>query len=214
MAVVQNYKKVTFPQLIGDMTGEGSILKDIECNAVAHGFFKALGKRLQNGEGLISEYLIIDHSISGVFNDEEDQFDPERHQINVNIRLGSFLAAMVANTPVQKIKSSRKMPVLEQFRDLKTKTVNDRITPGSFAEISGSELKIEDPDDVQQGIFFIDSAGAEVRVAEISNNIPSKLLIEIPDALKKGEYALEVRSVWRNTKQLRKGRLAETLVVA
>ena len=214
MAVVQDTKKCSISNIIDDITGEGSILKETECSAVLHAFFRALGKRLQNGEGFISEYLLLDRSISGVFTSRDDSFDPARHQINANLRLGSMLATMAEQTPVHKVPTVKKLPVLESVRDLKTKTFNDRITPGSFAEINGRELKIGDLNDPQQGVFFIDANGVETRVNEVSNNYPSKLTVEVPDGLNTGEYRLEVRTVRRTTKKLRRGNLNETLVVA
>lgn len=173
-----------------------------------------MGKRLQNGEGFVSEYMLIDRSISGVFTDDADYFDASRHQVNANVRLGSTLATMAEQTPVQKIPAIKKLPVVEQLRDLKSKTFNDRITPGSFVEVMGSDLKIGDMTDAQQGVFFIDTKGAETRVVEIANNYPSKLTVEVPESLKKGEYRLEVRTIIRSTKNLRIGKLNETLVVA
>ncbi len=193
---------------------EGSILKPTECNAVINATFRALGKRLQRGEGFISEYLLIDRSISGVFTDDDDRFDSERHQVKANVRLGSTLAKIAEQSPVQKVLTIKKLPVLESFRDLKSKTFNDRLTPGSFAEITGTDLKISDLNHPEEGVFFIDQKGVATRVADVSNNYPGKLTIEVPDSLKRGEYTLEVRSVRRGTKTLRKGRLNETLVVA
>ena len=213
MAVVQDTPKCTTQDLVEDITGEGSILKPTECNAVINAVFMALGKRLRQGQGFISEYLLIDRSISGVFTDDADRFDPERHQIKTNVRLGSTLAKLAEQSPVKKVPAIKKLPVLENFRDMKSKTLNDRLTPGSFAEIHGKDLKINDPDNPDEGVFFIDRQGKASRVAEVSNNYPSKLTVEVPDKLPAGEYFLEVRTVRRNTKTMRTGRLNETLVV-
>ncbi len=220
MAIVQDTKKCTLDDLVQDVTGTGSILKETECNAVMPAIFRALGKRLQNGEGFISEFLVIDRSISGVFTNEEDYYDSERHQINTNVRLGSTLAKMAGQSEVKKVPAIKKQPLPESFRDLKSKTYNDLVTPGQFAEIIGKDLKINgldkltDLDNNVEGVFFTDSKGVETRVKEIANNLPGKLTIEIPDSLKKGEYTLEIRNIRRGTKTLRKGRLNETLVVA
>lgn len=214
MAIVQDTVKCTTQDLVNDITSEGSILKPTECNAVIAATFRALGQRLQKGEGFISEFLLIDRSISGVFDNDDDRFDPERHQIKANVRLGSTLAKMAEQSPVKKVLTIKKLPVPETFRDLKTKTFNDRLTPGSFAEIVGKDLKIDDLDNPEEGVFFIDQGGTVTRVADVANNYPGKLTIEVPDTLSKGEYTLEVRTVRRGTQTLRKGRLNETLVVA
>lgn len=213
MAMIQNSQKCNIGNIIVDITGEGSILKETESVAVTHAVFKALGKRLACGEGFQSEYLVIDHSISGVFTSEDDQFDPKRHAVNVNVRLASTLRDMTSNIPVQKVKSTTPMPTLEQVYDHWTQTKNDVITPKSSVDIQGINLKIGDLDDPQQGIFLTDGKSIEVRIDRISLNQPKKLVFSVPEGLKKGDYTLIVRTVLRGTKKLREGRLNQTLVV-
>ncbi len=72
MAVVQDSEKVTVEELIKEVTVPGSILKETECVAVFHAILKALGKKLHEGKGFTSEYLVLDHSIKGVFTSEDD----------------------------------------------------------------------------------------------------------------------------------------------
>ncbi|MCW9708974.1 DUF4469 domain-containing protein [Fodinibius salsisoli] len=49
------------------------------------------------------------------------------------------------------------------FRDIETDTRNDQLTPGGMAIVSGRHLKIE-PDDSQQGVFFISPDGTKTPV--------------------------------------------------
>lgn len=213
MAMIQNSQKCKIPDIVEDITVAGSILKETECVAVIHATFKALGKRLARGEGFQSEYLIIDHSISGVFTNEDDQFDPKRHAVNVNVRLASTLREMTSKIPVNKVKSTTPMPTLEQVYDHWTQTSNDVITPKSSVDIQGVNLKIGDAEDPQQGIFLADARNAEVRIDRISLNKPKKIVFSVPENLKKGDYTLTVRTIMRGTKKLREGRLNQVLVV-
>jgi DNA-binding domain len=105
-AIVQDEEKVTVEELIERITGAGSILKETESVAVLHAIFKALGKVLQEGKGFTSDYLVLDHSIKGVFTNAEDSFDPNRHQVCVNVRLGSAMRQMAEGVAVTKVKSS------------------------------------------------------------------------------------------------------------
>ncbi len=214
MATVQDNEKCTIDELIEEITGDGSILKDTECKAVSHALFRALGKQLKAGKGFTSEYLIIDHSISGVFTNEEDNFDPKRHQVNINLRLGSLLREAVQGIKVEKVKSSIPMPVLKACYDHWSQTYNDVITPRGSVDITGEQLKIGDLDDPEQGIFLIDSKQAATRIDRVAQNMPKKLVFSVPDTLKKGDYTLEVRTLMKGTNKLRTGKLNQTLVVA
>jgi Domain of unknown function (DUF4469) with IG-like fold len=95
-----------------------------------------------------------------------------------------------------------------------SQTSNDQITPRSSVDLHGENLKIGDMEDSQQGIFLIDSSGEETQADRTSHNAPKKLVFSIPETLAKGNYTLEVRTILRGTKNLRKGRLNEVLVVA
>lgn len=213
MAVVQDSEKVTVEDLIEEITVPGSILKETECVAVFHAILKALGKVLHEGKGFKSEYLVLDHSIKGVFTSEEDVFDPNRHEVSINLRLGSVLREMTRDIPVSKVKASVPVPVLERVYDHWTETVNDQITPRSSVDILGENLKIGDQEDPEQGIFLIDSKNTEIRATRMAQNTPKKLIFSVPEEVTKGSYTLEIRTILKNTTKLRRGRLNETLVV-
>ena len=214
MAVVQDSEKVTVEELIKDVTVPGSILKETECVAVFHAILKALGKKLHEGKGFASEYLVLDHSIKGVFTSEDDTVDPNRHQVSVNVRLGSTLREMTKTVPTTKIKASVPVPVLERVYDHWTQTTNDQLTSRSSVDLVGEFLKIGDLEAADQGIYLIDSKGVETKVDRVSLNTPKKLVFSVPENLKKGNYGLEIRTKLKNTSKVRRGRLNETLVVA
>lgn len=212
-AIVQDAEKIGIDDLIDDVTTEGSILKRTECVAVVHAVFMALGKQLKKGKGFTSDYLVLSHSIKGVFDNQEDSFDPKRHQICVNVRLGSALRQMSEGVEVLKVKSTVPVPVLDKVYDHWTQTENDQLTPRSSVDLYGENLKIGDMNNPEQGIFLIDSKGEEVKVDRLTLNQPKKLVFSVPETLKKGNYSLEIRTVMRNNKNLRVGRLNEVLVV-
>jgi hypothetical protein len=213
MGLVVESEKVTIEQLVAMIVVQGSILKKTECNAVIYEFFEKLAQCLAEGKGFTSEYLIIDHSISGVFTNEDDVFDPARHQVNVNTRMGSELKGIIKDIKLQKVKTTTPMPVVGQVRDMVTDTYNSDITPKGSLHIYGENLKIGNPESAEQGVYFIDSKNVEYK-AGLRINKPKTLEVVIPETLKKGEYTLEVRTVIRNNATLKKGRLNETLVVS
>ena len=82
---------------------------------------------------------------------------------------------------------------IAEVNDLRTGSVNDLLTPGRNARISGGKLKVEG-DDPSCGVYFVneeDASRVKVDKADIVENLNAHLLIVIP-ALASGTYRLEV----------------------
>jgi hypothetical protein len=89
--------------------------------------------------------------------------------------------------------------------DLRTRSVNDLLTPGRNAKISGGKLKVEG-DDPSCGVYFENEAdGTKVKVdpADIVENLNAHLLIVLP-ALPPGAYRLEVTTQYTSGSSLLK----------
>jgi len=66
-AVAQPLENYKIEDIVRQITGRGSILKDTECIAVIHDFFRVIGENLVEGKGFTSEYFRIFPSIAGKF---------------------------------------------------------------------------------------------------------------------------------------------------
>ena len=215
MAMVQNRRQKTVKDIVDQMTGRGSILKSTECNAVIQDTFRVIMENLLEGYGFTSEYLSLEPSVSGVFVDENDRYDPARHQVELNLRLGAPFKETLAKVPVAVVPHNIPMPVIKQVFDRKSKTTNQLLTPGHVLDITGELLKIEDEADANQGVFLINTQKAEeVKVDYFYQNTPKALQVEIPDNLKKGTYRLEVRTAVYKIKEVRTGFAPFTLTVS
>jgi hypothetical protein len=205
-AMVQNRKKKRIKDLVDQITGPGSILKDTECVAVVDALFKAIAKNLTEGYGLQTEYFSFVPEVSGVFEDENDRFDPARHEVTLGLRLGTPMKEALQKVKVTVIPHDTPMPVIKKVFDRKSKSTNDIITPGHALDIEGDLLKIIDEADVDQGVFLINpQKGEEVRISYFYQNTPKLLEVELPDTLKKGTYELEVRTHVNKANELRTG---------
>jgi hypothetical protein len=88
-----------------------------------------------------------------------------------------------------------------EVTDLRTGSVNDLLTPGRNAKISGGKLRVEGTDPAY-GVYFVnEQGGARVKVdpADIVENVNAHLLIVIP-ALPAGTYRLEVTTLYTGSK--------------
>ena len=164
------------------------------------------------GHNITTPLFNINESIAGVFSSEEESFTPGKHQVKINITPGVRLKEIRDQIKTERVMLISPTPTPSSFHDVTTDTKNEFITPGSVGELSGSRLKI-DPDDPQQGVFLIAQNGTEFRAMIYIRNKPANLIFMIPTDLAAGEYALEVRSIFQNTKSIKTGRLPIDLTV-
>lgn len=212
-AQVQNNPRLTVEEVVEKMTVEGSILKKTECNAVIKAFLQEITRNIGQGIGFTSEYFTLYHTISGVFVNAKDEFDPERHQININLFRNTEMRRAVEKIITKKLQNVVPVPELIELYDYASDSTNQQITPGSTAELSGELIKIENPEAMEQGVFFIHSSGTAYRVERIRNNTRGKLTFMIPGGMKKGEYSLEVRTTISGSKEIRKGTMKMLKVI-
>ena len=206
MAQVQNRQQLTTAAVVKQITGKGSILKSTECNAVINDLFEAIADNLRQGHGFTCDYFSLEPSVSGVFVNDEDRYDPKRHQVELNLRLGSPLKKALAEMEVKVLPHNTPVPTIKKVFDRKSKTTNEQLTPGYTLDITGDLLKIEDETAAEQGVFLVNTQRAEeVKIGHLFLNVAKTLEVELPDNLKKGTYRLEVRTAVYKVKEVRTG---------
>lgn len=205
----QTNKKIE--DIIGQITKPGSILKQTECVAVIHDFFRAISENLVEGTGFVSEYIRIQPSISGVFDGHDDQFDGQRHQKQISVSATSVLKSAISKLKLEKVSPNVRTPEIESVYDLKSQKLDGPLSPGHMIEIRGTRLKVN-MDQPDEGIYLI-SNGAATRLEFIHSNLPSTLSAMLPEGLTAGDYTLEVRTRLAGNSNLFTGVFTKTLSV-
>ena len=169
---------------------------DINTSAMEHAvelFHKEMGYRLCDGFSVNTSWYNASVHIKGVFNSPTEHFDPAKHTVAVEFRQGVELRRELAMVGVDILGKADSGFFIAEVLDARTRSVNDQLTPGRNAKISGGKLKVEG-DDPSCGVYFVnDTDGTRVKVdaADIVENFNTYLLIIIP-ALAAGSYRLEV----------------------
>jgi hypothetical protein len=213
-AVVVNKTVSTVKDIVKQITGEGSILKETECNAVIEAFLKRIGINLAEGISFQSEYFSVGIGISGVFINDKDKFDATRHFIYPNLNPGKPWKESLAEAKLERVTTEENKPRPDSIVDMKSKTNDQTLSPGGMAELQGQMLKIDEtsPD---EGIFIVsENGGGETKVSYLYMNYPKSLQFEIPESLTTGTYKIQVRNRSHNGKSLRIGILEYSLNVA
>ncbi|HUW83231.1 MAG TPA: DUF4469 domain-containing protein [Phycisphaerae bacterium] len=81
--------------------------------------------------------------------------------------------------------------------------------------MTGNRLKF-DPNEADEGLYFVADASGETKVSTVQKNKPSQLVFLVPAGLAAGTYHLEVRARMgsgTSARELRMGRLDSTLTV-
>lgn len=146
----------------------------------------ANGKSLVDGVG---QYLL---NLSGSFEGESPRFDPEIHKTGVTFTPGKALLDALKDIDFNLNKATTG-PVINQVTDVRTQSVNQRVTPGKNIIITGANLLIKG-DNPANGIFFTkDEPGATPVKAEFfSRSTVSEQIVEVPEGLADGQYKVSV----------------------
>ena len=191
---------------------QGSTVTRTDCIAVLEGAVTAVQNMLLEGArvnfgGLFDLYP----KIKGKFNSITDHYDPARHKIDIGATPGSRVRKYVReNAAVGKLETVLPKPLVLEYSDLGSSTVNTTITPENIGTLKGSRLAFNSAD-ATEGVFIIDaSSGDEMKVTALQKNKPSELVFMIPSFNYMSVY-IEVRKHFSIEGELRSGRLDYTL---
>jgi hypothetical protein len=169
---------------------------DINAEAMEHAvelFHKEMAYRLCDGFSVNTGWYNASIHIKGVFTSPTEAFDPAKHTVSVEFRQGAELRKELSMVSVDIMGKAESGFFIAEVADLRTGSVNDLLTPGRNAKITGGKLKVEG-DDPSCGVYFVNEAdGSRVKVdeADIVENVQGHLLIVTP-TLPAGTYRLEI----------------------
>jgi hypothetical protein len=211
-AQVTSYESVSENDIFELMTRKGSGITTAEAKANYQEIIEAHEYFLKMGYGINTEFLKARPTIQGVFTDKNDSFNASRHQIKFRVRFGKRYNETAANVKTELVEALKNVPLLIDFRDISSDTVNETLTPGGVGHLLGARMKYDETDE-KQGIYFIAANSTATRVSKIITMKPSEIVFLIPQDLVAGEYTLEVRAVPKGNKEMKKGALEDKLVV-
>ncbi len=156
-------------------------------------FLKEMGYKLSDGFSVNTGYFTASANIKGVFHSPTENFNKEKHGILFQFNQGDLLRKELPGIEVNILGVGDSSTTIAQVTDVKTGSVNDRLTPNRNLRIKGYKLKLAGENETV-GIYFVNTATeARVKVPadEIVTNNPSELVIVTPE-LTAGIYRLEV----------------------
>lgn len=196
------------------MLKRGSTVTEADIKAVLTVLFDVIIDEVADGNNVNLPLVNIRPSITGVFTNISDSFDPSRHTKRASVTAGEELFSRMNEAKVEKITQPIAAPALIEFFDVNSGTSNSILTAGGIGQIAGEELKFN-PLNADEGIYFIASDNTDTKVSVIASRTEGKLVFSIPTTLTTGDYRLEVRKGYGTTNiVVRGGSLSDLLHVA
>ena len=178
---------------------------DVSDAAMSHAvelFLKEMAYRLCDGFAVNTGYFTAVPVVRGVFLNPNETFDPQRHTLQFQFTQGELMRREIEDVEVKIMGVAETGLYIGQVEDMKSRTVNEVLTPGFNLRVTGTKLRVVG-DKPGVGIFFRETAtntATKVDEGDIVINNPSELMIIIP-ALPAGTYQLEVTTQYSMGKQ-------------
>lgn len=181
---------------------------DVSDAAMSHAvelFFKEMAYRLCDGFAVNTGYFTAMPVVRGVFLNPNETFDPQRHTLQFQFTQGELMRREIEDVEVKIMGVAETGLYIGQVEDMKSRTVNEVLTPGFNLRVTGTKLRVVG-DKPGVGIFFretVTNTATKVDEGDIVVNNPSELMIIIP-ALPAGTYQLEVTTQYSTGNKLLK----------
>ena len=181
---------------------------DVSDAAMSHAvelFLKEMAYRLCDGFAVNTGYFTAMPVVRGVFLNPNETFDPQRHTLQFQFTQGELMRREIEDVEIKIMGVAETGLYIGQVEDMKSRTVNEVLTPGFNLRVTGTKLRVVG-DKPGVGIFFRETAtntATKVDEGDIVINNPSELMIIIP-ALPAGTYQLEVTTQYSTGNKLLK----------
>lgn len=211
VAIVSSPEVKDLNDVIDFMIAEGTGLTRPQAMAYFEKLTQTIEYFVGEGHRVITPLFRVRPSISGVFNDNMDNFDISRHSINIRTSSGLRLKELSSKIKLEKVEVSRQDPSPQLFIDGSSQEINLSASPGSIGVLKGSLMKF-DPSDNTQGVFFLSAENPEneTRVSAYSGIKPSEIHFQIPE-LPSGTYAIVVKTLSKNGNSIQRGELKKLI---
>ena len=181
---------------------------DVSDAAMSHAvelFLKEMAYRLCDGFAVNTGYFTAMPVVRGVFLNPNETFDPQRHTLQFQFTQGELMRREIEDVEVKIMGVAETGLYIGQVEDMKSRTVNEVLTPGFNLRVTGTKLRVVG-DKPGVGIFFretVTNTATKVDEGDIVVNNPSELMIIIP-ALPAGTYQLEITTQYSTGNKLLK----------
>jgi hypothetical protein len=159
-------------------------------------FLRESAHQLCDGYGVdFGGLFVVFPNVGGVFENEYDPVDKDKHKVNFHFRTLHSLRQLADRIEVISEGLADTAGYIAEIFDVTTGLVNDAVTKGGIAILTGDKIKIFGPG-AKIGLFFYQPGTPNVSIGVTGNlavNDPSKIIFTVPELLP-GNWYIEVRT--------------------
>jgi hypothetical protein len=187
MACIKNKETLYQEDLINVMLGKNTTVTRQDIIVVLDLMKESLKEQILSGYSINTELFKTNLSINGGFSSMADEFDPNLHQVCVNMNASSeFKRELAFNASVERVLPSIKAPLIEQIYDFNSKSFTSDLSAGCLIELRGAYLKSDLQD--SQVYFLLDGSEEMIPAAKIHKVTDRSILCSLPEDLAAGSY--------------------------
>ncbi|MDR1469846.1 MAG: DUF4469 domain-containing protein [Spirochaetaceae bacterium] len=140
----------------------------------------------------------ISPNLGGLLENEHEPIDPEKHKITFHFKTLPPLNALSDRIEIISEGLADTNGYIMEITDVTTGQVNDVVTKGGIATITGDRLKVAG-DPAKVGVFFysLGSPNVSIKVAgNLAINDPKRIVFTVPELLAGKNFFVEVRTYY------------------
>lgn len=192
VARVLTERTINQDELIEKMLSKRNLVSKTDIVAVLNSYYEEIIESIEEGDNINLPIVNIGYSISGVFNTEEDNFNPDIHKLHVNLNGGKLINEIKEDIPLQKITAPITSTLINNCKDITSQTTNTTITSNGLFELNGVRLKVDGYKE-EVGLYFVAENGTETKVQYIAQNSFKKVIGQAP-TLATGTYKIRIKT--------------------
>ena len=190
---------IDYDKLIDKILGKGTTLTRPDLYAALEALNDVIEEYIAEGYNINMPLYSIGYSISGTFTGANDQFDPERHQLNINFSRSNATRKLSESVKHEKVAAPAASNVISEYYDTAGSAADLLINPGGGFMIMGENVKLLG-DDPSVGLYFVADDGTETKCDAIIENKPKKITGVNP-SLAAGVYHLKLVTQYNGSSQ-------------
>lgn len=209
---------VEFDEFIDVMARGRTTLTRTEVTGAMQLFKEELLRLLAEGKAVKTPTGTFYFSASGSLASLDASFVPDSQGTNHDVRLHHKVDKAFENAAKLELSIDRderpdfSVPVLNTIAIAGDLPAGTPLRPSDTAEVKGLRLRF-DAADPNQGLFFVDSSGAETRSSRYTLILPGTLHAIVPAGLAAGVYKVKLRAAV-NGKDVTEGICKETVTIS
>jgi hypothetical protein len=196
VARTENEKTLSFEEVCAAAKERGGFTGSIDdLNEHVTIFLRESAHQLCDGYGVnFGGLYVVYPNVGGVFKNEYEPVDKEKHKINFHFRTLSGLRKLADRIEVISGGLADAAGYIAEITDVTTGLVNDVVTKGGIFILTGDKIKVAG-DSSKIGVFFYALGTPNVSIKATANlaiNEPKKIVGTVPELLAGKDWYVEV----------------------